>query len=139
MEECPICYESSSPDCTLECDHAFCFKCLNSVIEYDLQSKLKCPLCRGLSYNILNKYITHKIFKIELERNPRWEAIKAYFARLGLRITIVVIDESCKAGYYTAKWYFFANTPNPHDRISYKIFRNLKIRNMNVISTSYSN
>jgi len=129
--ECPICYEPS-PKCVLDCNHTLCRSCASSILDHDPHSKLKCPLCRHLSYNILDKTIRRRIFKIELERDPVLEALQAYYyARYGLCITIVIIQRIIIT-------FLFEDTPNPHDRVSYKTFRNSIIRNMNVISTSYS-
>lgn len=45
--ECPICYESSQNTTTLECEHAFCLKCLASHMNTNELNASTCPMCRA--------------------------------------------------------------------------------------------
>ena len=42
--ECPICYETINHECSLNCNHSLCKKCL---YDWLLKGKLSCPYCRS--------------------------------------------------------------------------------------------
>lgn len=45
--ECPICYECGQNTTTLECEHAFCLKCLASHMNTNESNASTCPMCRA--------------------------------------------------------------------------------------------
>jgi len=44
--ECPICY-TQTPECTLDCDHSFCYHCISQW--YQKYKNSRCPMCRKMS------------------------------------------------------------------------------------------
>jgi len=54
--ECAICLENIENEYKLDCNHKFCYECINKLIE---DNKIKCPLCRN--YTII------KYFEYDME------------------------------------------------------------------------
>ena len=59
--ECPICFEVIINSCYANCEHQFCYKCIN---KWCLRGKRECPICRTKMFQlILNK-------EFDMKNNP---------------------------------------------------------------------
>ena len=128
-KECLGCCEPKNKLLELNCGHQeFCVSCCNNILIHDAEKKLKCPMCRKPSYITSDKDINNQILENELLRpnfddiyhDDIYHDIYHYIIRYG----VIYIFYNC----YNIKLI---------KPISYNVFKMLKIRNNNVVKTTY--
>ena len=68
--ECPICLDIINEKCITNCNHSFCYHCLDNWFK---QKKINCPICRVPIHEFIYQDNNYKIYFIENIRiQPRY-------------------------------------------------------------------